>query len=521
MVGDVAPTTRTLISRGNGAGTSYAYDAASRLTSLAHDLAGASQDQSYAFTYNGAFQALTRNGSNAAYDWAPLANGTTASPANGLNQYASVGGAALTYDGRGNLTSDSSRAFAYDVYNRLTGVSGSAALTLAYDPAGRLRETIAGAATTRFLYDGLSIIAEYDGSGTLLRRHVHGPGVDEPLVSYDGAGTSNRAWLIADALGSVIASTNASAAATTINTYDEFGRPGAGNVGLFGFTGQMNLAAAGLMHYRARAYDPALGRFLQADPILFGGGMNLYAYVGNDPVNFIDPLGLQAATTPIDEIVVPGFRPGITDTHDIARFIARNDAYRNFRACDFLAYGCGDQYGADAYDLTEVQYVEGEDSATNAFQCGAGIATGVAAGGLIGGSLGALAGGAVTTGGGPYGTLGGAAAGGQAGTILGAIGGGVAGAQIACHGNSLSSTRPTWVYQVISNRDGGLLKYGITSRLDPQGRYASLIYRIGNARLVPIDVFPTRRQARDLELQLCNAYRASHGGALPPWSLVC
>ncbi len=308
---------RTGLARGNGAGTTYAYDAASRLTSLAHDLAGASQDQTYAFTYNGAFQALTRNGSNAAYDWAPLANGTTASPANGLNQYASVGGAALTYDGRGNLTSDSSRAFAYDVYNRLTGVSGSAALTLAYDPAGRLTQTIAGAATTRFLYDpgsgsgagGLSIIGEYDGSGALLRRHVHGPAVDEPLVSYDGAGTTNRAWLIADALGSVIASTNASAAATTINTYDEFGRPGAGNVGLFGFTGQMNLAAAGLMHYRARAYDPALGRFLQADPILFGGGMNLYAYVANDPVNAIDPLGLQAwQDDDDDEIVVPGSR---------------------------------------------------------------------------------------------------------------------------------------------------------------------------------------------------------------------
>ncbi len=186
------------------------------------------------------------------------------------------------------------------MYNRLTGVTGAAALTLAYDPAGRLRETIAGAATTRFLYvpgsgsgaGGLFIIGEYDGSGALLRRHVHGPAVDEPLVSYDGAGTTNRAWLIADALGSVIASTNASAVATTINTYDAFGQGAASNVGLFGFAGAPYLAPAGVLHLRARAYHPGLGRFLQADPILHAGGMNLYAYVGNDPVNATDPWGL-------------------------------------------------------------------------------------------------------------------------------------------------------------------------------------------------------------------------------------
>ena len=174
----------------------------------------------------------------------------------------------------------------------------------------------------------------YDGSGTLLRRHVHGPAVDEPLVSYDGAGTSNRAWLIADQLGSVVASTNASAVATTINSYDEFGRPGAGNGGLFGFTGQMNLAAAGLYHYRARAYDPALGRFLQADPILLGGGINLYAYVANDPVNAIDPLGLQAwQDDDDDEIVVPGIRicprgaQCITDPGQVRQFLEELTQY--------------------------------------------------------------------------------------------------------------------------------------------------------------------------------------------------
>jgi RHS repeat-associated protein len=88
-----------------------------------------------------------------------------------------------------------------------------------------------------------------------------------------------------------------------VNSYDEYGMPASGNTGLFGYTGQVWLPQAGLYHYRARAYSPALGRFLQTDPIGMAGGMNLYAYVGNDPINGIDPLGLQSQDD--DDIVVP------------------------------------------------------------------------------------------------------------------------------------------------------------------------------------------------------------------------
>lgn len=88
--------------------------------------------------------------------------------------------------------------------------------------------------------------------------------------------------------------TDASGAATNVNSYDEYGRPASTNAGRFQYTGQTWLAEASLYHYKARAYSPALGRFMQTDPVLWTGGPNLYAYVENDPINFVDPHGLCA-----------------------------------------------------------------------------------------------------------------------------------------------------------------------------------------------------------------------------------
>lgn len=333
---------RQTLTAGNAASTAYAYSASKPLEwlqSLAITPVGG-DGVSTTLDYNAAGQLRSKALNNSQYVWSEHYTITRDYLVNGLNQLTQSGDKYVKYNAQGHLKSicgtqsetDCQNAFTYDPEGQVEGaavtvLSGQSTSTLnssmAYDVLGRLYQVSANGATTRFLYDGADMIAEYDGANALLRRYVHGQGADEPLVWYEGSGTADRRWMFADYLGSVVAVTGESGAiklrpdsSKMILTYDEYGVPGASNGGVrFQYTGQAWLPEPALYHYKARAYSPWLGRFLQTDPIGYDDGLNWYAYVGDDPLNATDPTGMdekeerpKEKPTLVDEIVVKGKR---------------------------------------------------------------------------------------------------------------------------------------------------------------------------------------------------------------------
>jgi RHS repeat-associated protein len=284
---------RTSRTRTDGTTETYGYDALSRITSVSYD-----NERSAAFLYDSAGNRIRST------EVEQGATRTANYEYNERNQLKSLvnseGVTNYSYDAIGNLTqkldASGTTRFTYDARNLLTRVASPAnEVSYDYDAEGRRIAISDSNGDRRLLLDGEEELAQYDSStGDRLNLYERDPSrVDLVFRDVTPDGTSD---LIVDALGSPTATVNASGQLTSRVAYDVFGQQTlveGVRATRVGFTGQMwDAFQSTLGYFRARYYDPAIGRFVASDPAGSIDGPNTYTYARNNPATWTDPSGM-------------------------------------------------------------------------------------------------------------------------------------------------------------------------------------------------------------------------------------
>lgn len=287
---------------GNGASSRqqrYAFDAAGQLTQACYLVPTGCQGD-YSIVPSVSTPSYSYDAAGNRMD--PAASATVAPG----NRVTSFKGYTLTYDADGNVLTKAgngkSWSYTWDALDRLTAVyqSGVLQMQYAYDAFDRriFQGSNVPCSSERHVWDGDQFAFATDCYGNLKDEYGWYPGSEQPLgVHYNG---SRKGVILTDPkLGASVlgvADTNGMAASPLIKAYNTtaWGESpvDTGLVFRLRMAGQQYDQATGLYYMRARFYDPGLGKFMSEDPIGISGGLNLYAYAGNDPVNAADPSGM-------------------------------------------------------------------------------------------------------------------------------------------------------------------------------------------------------------------------------------
>ncbi|WP_370307296.1 RHS repeat-associated core domain-containing protein [Sinimarinibacterium flocculans] len=287
--------------------TTYSRDALGRLVDVGEAVAGSTRTIHYDYHPEGWLEAVTVNGlvvETYEYDAngnRTVANGMTATY-DDQDRLTSFDGASYTYSANGELSSRSqsgqTNTFAYDAYGNLieASVPGKSISYIVDGRNRRVGKRVNGALVQGFLYAGeLEPVAEVGPSQQIVSRFVYGSKSHVPDYMIKGSVTYR---IVSDHLGSVrlVVDTSTGVVAQEIR-YDAWGRvifdssPG---FQPFGYAGGLYDSDTKLVRFGWRDYDPHIGRWTAKDPIRFAGGdTNIYAYAGSDPINNIDPTGLE------------------------------------------------------------------------------------------------------------------------------------------------------------------------------------------------------------------------------------